>query len=394
MSGVAEQTRVEDLPLATGGNEPPEPQQEAPSEPRRRLSPRDEMMQQIALRRAQAIEDELQRGERMADAAREGAGLEPIPHPQREAPAGAPIVERESSSPDTPAQPIDSPPARAETRPAAQPASAPATSQQQLIPFRIDGNEFYVTPEQYQQLAEFGARSYSAVARTQQQPVPQQQPVQRQVQPQRAPEPPPKITAQDADAFAEQMLYGDRSKFAQALADYGNQVAERTRAAMQPSQPQVDPMTMARAIYTQVSNDFAVRNDVMTALSRIEQEFPEIATNRALGEFAAVQLGHVRQEDQLLGRTRSNLDQYRDACNRVRGALGHQPGGSQTSPASQAAPPAPVIQERRDIIVRKREAPSQPSGVDRRASVGPTERALTPSDIVRQIAKARGQSLP
>lgn len=399
------QTRVEDLPLATGGGPeidepsaaPPPPEGEPPPPRERPLSPRDQRMAEIALARARAIERELVAGEKLADAARAGAGLEPLPHPRRETPAGAP---EEAHPPASLAPAPPEPPPAApvvEARPAATHAPAPAPQRQELIPIELDGNRFEVTLDQYKQLAEFGARANVAVARYGQQP--QQQPPQQAVVPvqQQPPvrhDPGPVVTPELAQQFAEKMLYGGADKVAAALAEFGNHIAQQMRA-QSPQQQQIDPMAIAQFVGNQVWQRQMILND----LNRIEMEFPRIAQSRMLTELAGVQLGHLRQENQVLGRAMSNLDQYREACRRVLAEIGEpRPNGQVANqPAAQAAQmgqpaPAPVVQSRSDLIERKRAVPTQPNGVDRRAGQAqPVERALTPSEIVQSIQRARGQ---
>jgi hypothetical protein len=118
----------------------------------------------------------------------------------------------------------------------------------------------------------------------------------------------------------------------------------------------------------------------------IEREYPEIAQRQELGEFAAVQLAHVRQEDQAAGRTRSNLESYRLACDRVMTMLGRSAAprygdGSGTYSSARST----------TTFERKREAPRQPNGVNRRASMPEGPRARTGSEIVREMMVARGQ---
>lgn len=258
----------------------------------------------------------------------------------------------------------------------------------------LDGQTFEVTDEQFSELAAMGARANVAAAQHQQalqnqtQQRAQHQPHENRSQDQRQTpqprQPQPVLTREDAEAVADRLLYGGREQVAETVAALAGHIAAQTR------QEQINTDAIAQEAARRAMEQTQLHAD----LSTISGEYPDIWRERALGELAAVQLAHIRQEDQLHGRQRTNLDSYREACGRVLDVLGKPRPGNPAQTAAQAAPPsrtAPVA-DRSQVLERKRVAPQQPAAIDRRASAPQTVRAKTGSEIVEAMRKARGQA--
>jgi hypothetical protein len=344
----------------------------------RPVSARDEMMKLISQRREEAINRELRQGEDYADQARETAGLErrerepngrfrTVEEPNVEE-RGEPIVTREQQQ------------APLEEKSAVQ---SPA-----LRVITIDGQQFSVTDEQYQQLAEQGIRTNVALSKHQQQAQPQQPRQQAQPQPQtQQPQRRGVLSKEDADAVADRLLYGGKDQVAATMQALAEHIANQTR------QEAVDQEKITTEATRRAVQQTQEHNQLTYDLQVISGEFPDIFHDTNKGHFAALLLTHLRQEDQALGRSRTNLEAYREACLRVNDTLGKPRPGVSTSPATQAAslPQRASVTDRSQVLERKRVAPSQPIAVDRRASSSQMTRAKTGAEIVEQMRKARGQ---
>jgi hypothetical protein len=338
----------------------------------RPVSARDEMMKLISQRREEAINRELRQGEDYADQAREAAGLE---RRERQEPddevRGEPIITREQQqAPVEERSPVQTP---------------------NLRQISIDGQQFSVTDEQYQQLAEQGIRTNVALSKHNQQQA-QPQPKARGQQPQQPAQQAPTrrgvLSKEDADAVADRLLYGGKDQIAgtmQALADH---IANQTR------QEAVDQEKITAEATRRAVAQTQEHNQLQSDLMAISGEFPDIFNDEKKGHFAAVLLSHLRQSDQALGRSRTNLESYREACLQVHDALGKPRPGTTIPSATQASAPVlprASVTDRSQVLERKRVAPSQPIAVDRRASSSQMTRAKTGSEIVEAMRKARGQ---
>lgn len=332
-------------------------------------SPREEMMAQIARRRAEAINLELKQGEEYADEARRNAGMDPLAREDHADHAEEAEVEKV----------------------VAKPVAKPVQAAPEMVDIEIDGQRFRVTQDQMRELATVGARTNVALQRHNQQQ--QVQPEQRaQPQPrQPAPQAQPArsvLSQADADAVADRILYGGREQVSATVKALADHIASQSR------QEAINTDAIAREAARQAMEQTQLAND----LSTISQEYPRLWSSRALGELAAVQLGHIRQENQMQNRNWSNLDSYREACNRVLDELGEpRPGAAQTNrtatqvTAIRSADRGQPTADRSVVLERKRGAPSQPTGIDRRASAAATVRPKSGSEIVDAMRKARGQ---
>jgi hypothetical protein len=247
-----------------------------------------------------------------------------------------------------------------------QPAAPqqPAAAAPQLFPLQLpDGRISYVTGEQLGQLAHVGAAALSQ-PRAWAPPQQQQQP------------PPQQVAAPPVDPYRElarRIHYGDEETTARALAEY--------------SQLQSNAATQQAMQHWQTNQN----------LQTIGAEFPDVFSNRVLAQVAAVQLHEIRQADPM-ARYRSDLDNYRLACNNVRAAFmaGVPQQAAQRQQPAYAPQQQPMAQPASapSRIERKRNATAASVvGTDRRLATpdaGPAP--LTNREIINDMRRARGQA--
>jgi hypothetical protein len=114
-------------------------------------------------------------------------------------------------------------------------------------------------------------------------------------------------------------------------------------------------------------------------LNIIGQEYPEIFQDPVLTQVAALQLDQLRRNPQWQA-YRSDLDQYREACNQVR----------QRFRPPTSAPVAP----RQAVLERKRSAPAMSTSVGGMRMAdddAPSVRPQTASETIAWMRKTRGQ---
>ena len=247
--------------------------------------------------------------------------------------------------------------------PVAQPAPVAAPTVHEI---EIEGQRFAVDDAQLRELARMGALANLAVARQQYaQPEPVAPP---------APAPVPEINASD---IYQRIAYGSKEDGEAAVRDLAAQLSQR--------QPAVDPNQIAMAVEQRVRQQLTMESNLQT----IAREYGEIFNDTSLSQFAALKLSEARQEFAARGIQKSDLDMYREACNRVRAVIGKQQPQSaveQTQPVALQAAPSP------DRLERKRAAPRNPTAVSRSAGVAiDAPRPPTNAEIVDRIRRSRGQ---
>lgn len=342
-----------------GGHDEKEPERE------RQPTERDRMMAEIAKRREEVINRELRFGEDLADEAREASGLERRSHEDER------HQEQEATEPSLEDQVKEA-------------IKNPPVQDQRLRTVELDGQVYQVTEAQFEELARLGARTNVAMSRQQAQHQPQPQ---QQAAPQQPQQPQVQrriLSKEDSEAVADRLLYGGRDQVAQTVEALAQHIASQSQQERVNQEAIVAEAARRALEHTQLNSD----------LQQISGEYPTLWQDRILGELAAVQLSHVRQEDQALGRTRTNLDSYREACNRVLDALGQpRPGVSaKQAPATQAAVTTRATNDRNAVLERKRVARNEPQALDRRAESSATMRPESGHDIVAKMRKARHQA--
>jgi hypothetical protein len=188
----------------------------------------------------------------------------------------------------------------------------------------------------------------------------------------------PSFDGERAKAIAQRLSFGTTDEQAAALVEF----AELVR----PEVPQIDVQALRRDIKQEVRQE----NRLEQNLAIIGQEYPEVFNDPVLSQVAALQLSEMRRNPYFASQ-KSDLDQYREACNNVRSRFQNaapqqpQPGSQVTPPALQAAPSAQRLE-------RKRAAPSIPGGADHRLVMADaTPREPTTAEVIAQIRKSRGQ---
>lgn len=346
----------ETMHIETPVEETPPPADATPEAPR--LSPRDQMMMQIAQRRQEKMAEELALAETYAADAREAAGVqesEPEPEPE-------PVV----AAPDSPPEP---------QKPATRTWRAP------------DGNEWTLTDDQFEELARWGylarqAQSAPAAAPASA-PAAPPAPATQGAAPAGKASPADLIDPEAVKGVVRRLNYGNEDEAADALRSFVADVITKTRQAA----PQIDPQQLATAATSRAIQALEARSNLET----IGKEYPDLFANNTLSQLAGLKVQELRHQDLLLGRMRSDLDLFREACNTVVKDTNLRPA-TQPQPNAQAANPtafqAASAQQRED---RKRAAPRPPAAVSRAAPAPAERKPMSGSQIVEAMRKARGQ---
>lgn len=264
-------------------------------------------------------------------------------------------------------------PSQVSPAPTATPAPAAAPPSRTIS---LQGQQFNVTDEQFQKLAEMGALANLAMAQQPAQPPapPAQQPRQEPAQQG------PALGADEAREIVQRLSYGSAEDGVAAIQQLADNLARR--------QPQVDQNQLAQHATQQALAHIAFQQN----LNQIGTEFPDVFNNQTRAYVAAIELTQLRQHDALMGRQRSDLELYREACQKVRDAMSPpqpQSGGEDGRTAAQAAPVVAVNPSR---LAGKRAAPRNPTAVSRSSGMGPAEpRPPSASQIIDQMRKSRGQ---
>ena len=345
----------------------PEPQEEAPKqEGERELTPREKMMQTIAENREKQLNKELAEYETLSGEAHDRATGQEL---------GSTARERE----ETPQQPE---PIQAAPEPPQAPVVAAPEERRRIV--TIGPNQFNVTDQEYDHLAQIGALAQAAMAQQQQNPA---APPQQSVGPQQEVRvPPPSAAApafddESARAQYRRIAFGTEEDGAKALQDLiqtaVQQASQRT--------PYIDPQQIRQSAVQEAVQTIELNHN----LTVIGQEYPEIFQDRLRSQLAALQLHELRQRNAYFGRQQDNLSLYREACNNVRGAIGAPAQQSQSVGQAQPAPQAALEPER---IERKRAAPRNPSSTAARAALteAPTQQP-NPSQVVDWMRRSRHQ---
>lgn len=319
----------------------------------RKLSPREQVMQDISRRAEEARQREMQQASIYDQDAR-AAGLA-LPEDEQDPPPGA--VEQVAQEPA---------PAPAQDAPAPVPAAAPVAPALRVV--EMDGQTVAVTEEQYQQLARLGMVAQAALSRYQPEPV-ASAPAQPIVDPERVRD------------VAKRLQYGNEDEAAAALTQFVTDVVSRV-----PQGPAIDPNAIiqraTQAAVQQATQQAQLQRDTET----IRQEFADIFENEQRTLLARMNVEAIRARNAAQGRYQPDIEIYREAGNMVRGAMGRpRPGNDAPSPAIQAAP-------RTEVLERKRSAPRMTQAIDRRAPSPEPQRPPSGSEIVERMRAQRGQA--
>lgn len=302
---------------------------------------------------------------RMAVAAKmEERRLQEIAAAAPPAPEPEPEPERVEEAAQEPVEPVEEPPP-AEV--AAEPAQPPKqAAQPQLFPLQLpNGQVTYLTGDQLAYLAQRGAMAEMQPAPVQQQPAPVETP---------KPTHAANFDSEKARAVIKALAYGsDDDEGVRVLQEWAQSIV-----------PQYDPDQSTRQALAQIR----LENN----LNVIGSEYPDVFRDTSLTQLAALKLDEIRRDPR--SQQFSDLDLYREACNRVRRVVGF--AAPQPQPETQIAPnPVPQAAQAAPSVrlERKRGAPSVPSASDRRLGAGDdTPRIPSNRDVINQIRAGRGQA--
>jgi hypothetical protein len=344
MSETTELELPETMHIETEADAPPE---------NRQLSPRELAMQAIAKRHQEAREAELRQSDVYDQEARA---------------AGLGLPEDEPEPPPVAVEPVAQEPVGGTPAPATQDAPVPAPAAAlTLRTVDIDGQQWAVSEEQYQQLARMGLLAQRALATYQPEPV--------------APEPvKPIVDPERVREAAKRIQYGNEDEAAAALTELITDVAARM-----PATPSIDPNAIVQRATTAAMQQAQLARDTDT----IRQEYADIFENPQRTLLARMNVEAIRARNAQTGRFQPEIEIYREAGNMVRDAMGQpRPGSDVSQPALQAATVAP----RTEVIERKRAAPRMTQAIDRRAPQPEMPRPPSGSEIVERMRAQRGQA--
>ena len=346
-----------DIPETMNAN--PEPEDEAPQNPKRPLSAREQIMLRAVERANEVREQELAQAAIYDTEARE-AGLT---FPTDEEPS-APVQAQE--------------PRREAITQAPEPvqlAPAPVHAAPQIRTVMLDGMQYQVTEQQFEQLANLGMVTTKAL-HYQEPPAPQPA-LQPMATPQR-----PMVDPDAVREAVKKIQYGGEDEGAEALTNLITNVISHV-----PQAPRIDP----NQLVAQAVGEAEARARLRMESDIIRQEYADIFANPQREFLAQVNVEAIRRRNAAIGQRQPDLEIYREAGNMVRTAMGTPaPSAVIPEPRQEAAPAQQPTQNRADVLERKRNAPRPTQQVDMRAPTPQATRAPTGSEIVNRMRVARG----
>lgn len=323
----------------------PEAPETEPNTSERQLSLREQVMASIVAKRAAQLESDTAEGE-------------PPPPELPEAPE-APQEPPEAVVAASAPEPAPAPPA------APEPPPAPA-----LRTVAINGQQWTVTPDQYDQLAQMGIVAATALSQPQPQPAPR-----------------PLVDDSLLDETAQKIQYGSQADAKEAL----GKLIQHVVGNAAPAQP-IDPNQIIHAATQQALAVTQAQRDVTTMMSEFPALFDPAVPQRRRETDAWAEALAIR--DRRMGMpARPIIDLYREAGNLVYDQHKLPRPGSDAPPAAPQA--APTVQPRAGVEERKRAAPRQPQTVDRRAVQQEQPREPTGAEKVAALrALYRQPALP
>lgn len=200
-----------------------------------------------------------------------------------------------------------------------------------------------------------------------------------------------------AREISQRLNYGSPDEQAKALSDLGTTIQNAVAQQLASAQPQVNPNDLVQNVSRQVMATVQNQRNLET----IASEFSDVFNDAELSYAAGYRANMVSQADARMGRTRPQIDVYRevltDIRNRYIAPRSNQPvqpsagqAPANTNPPVQAA--TPVAQQMSDRIERKRTAPQPPVAANVRSKGESEKRYPSNSEIVSQMRKSRGQS--
>lgn len=320
--------------------------------------PRKEIMDQIYAKRQKQLADEM--------------GLE-SPEPEK--------IEEKPEEPEPEKEPEPAEEPKAEEKPEVKTEAKAEEKLPNKIPLKVNGKPLEIDTDELITLAQKGLaaeQKFQEAARMRdeaQKLMFQNQPQnQAQNQAQNTPNTPPAGVIDDATAkeLVRRINYGSEEEQAKAIRDLAALTANQGRQMPTPDEI-VNVATRNALVQLQFQNDMAT----------IGKEYPDIFNDEPLSMAAGIVAKNLVAKNQALGVQKPALEVWREACQQTREKyIRPEP---QTPPV-QAATILPM----KEKLERKRAAPQPPAAASKVAMVNPPPE-VTPSTIVQQMRKSRGQ---
>lgn len=237
----------------------------------------------------------------------------------------------------------------------------------------IDGRPIEFTEEEYARLAERGM--YAGQINQAAQQV-MQQPTQDTL-PKKAEDTQENQTTDVLRDIARRITYGNEEESTKAVADL------ISAAVQQGGQNQADP----RQIAALAAQQAMAQIQFQTNLETIAREYADIYEKRERTLVAADTVNSLRHKYAVLGIPKSDIELYREACNKTRELFGLS---SETAPANVQKTATVHSADLGNKLERKRAAP-KPLTAATKISSAEQQKPLTGSDIVAKMRKSRGQ---
>lgn len=194
-----------------------------------------------------------------------------------------------------------------------------------------------------------------------------------------ASQPAPSLDRNALLEFARTVLYGDEEKVADAT--------DRLIRQVQPAPQSVDPNAIVQDVTGRVNAQLQLRQDLTT----FADEYSDLVKDDDLAGMAGQRAQALRAHYHQTGSPKPELEIMREAGNWVRDKLQTWRGGA--TPTSEPQPasvlqPVPTGDSPRTVI--KRATPNAPAAAGA-VPMQSAPRQPTPTDIVNQMRRARGQ---
>lgn len=196
-------------------------------------------------------------------------------------------------------------------------------------------------------------------------------------QPNTPSQPEPILSKEKAKEIAKRINYGSEDEQVAALLDLGATIESKVQGRSQGLPPEqiINVATQQAIASVKFEQDKA----------QIAKEFPEIFADKYLSYAAGLKAQDLVQDAIRTQAQRPVIDIWRDALTEVKGK--YMPSQPQPQPV-QAAPKVVVDNDR---IERKRAAPKPPAAANKVAEQPAQPQGVSPSSIVAQMRKSRGQ---
>jgi hypothetical protein len=323
-------------------------------------------MEAILVKRREQIEQERLAGERAA-----GVAQEPPPEP-------APIESAPRREPEAP------PPPRPPPQPEPQQPQYQQPQYQQPQP-RVHRIVVRGTPLDLSEQDMVRAAEHAIEMAAQQ----RDQEILRQQQP-----PEPQFDRPRLVEHVKALQYGDEEAAAEALAQYGAEIARNLRPAPQPQQQYIDPNQIADAVYQRVSNVQSLTD----SLTRFQNDYADIVSDEKATRLAALEAETLKDRYNAAGIPRTVEQIMYEAADSVRSTIARWRGETPASTPGSITPAqpvrsAPALAANGGRVAVKRSTPQAPaaSSAPQPADTPNVRSGVTGSQVVDWMRRTRNQ---